>query len=256
MYSTGRCYTIYIVTEGKSQQEDRLGGELFAVPAITAAAHELKSPLALVRQLALYAEQTDNPVDRSRLLHQITLTSERALRLTTDITKAARLEDSLFTLEPINPMRVCEEVAREMTPLYTAKGRRVKVDKRMRPLLGVANRDLLRRILLNFVDNALHYSHSNEPVLISATAHDGGSRIRLGVRDYGPAIPADTWKVLRERLGKGAQPLYGRPESSGLGMYIAQQFADSMQATVGATRHRDGVTFYVDIHASTQLRLL
>ncbi len=244
------------MTEGKSQQGSYLGGELFAVPAITAAAHELKSPLALVRQLALYAEHTDDPGHRARLLHQITLTSERALRLTTDITKAARLEDSLFALEPLNPLFVCEEVVREMMPLYSAKGRHVKVGKRTRPLLGVANRDLLRRILLNFVDNALHYSRSDKPVVITAASHDGGNSIRLGVRDFGPTIPMETWQVLQERLGNGPQPLYGRPESSGLGIYITQQFADAMQATVGATRHRDGVTFYVDIHTSTQLRLL
>lgn len=244
------------MTEGNNQQGNNLSGGLFDVPAVIAAAHELKSPLALMRQLALYAEQTDNVDEKERLLQQITLTSERALRLTTDLTKVARLEDSLFTIEPLNPLRLCEEVVREMTPLYTAKGREVRVDRRVRPLLGVANRDLLRRILLNFVDNALHYSHSDEPVVITASSHEAGDRIRLGVRDYGPMIPTDTWNVLRERLGRSAQPLYGRPESSGLGIYIAQQFATAMQAQVGATRHRDGVTFYVDIHTSTQMRLL
>lgn len=242
------------MTEGIDQQGNRLGS-LFDIPALVAAAHELKSPLALVRQLALYAEQSDDPVVQARLLHQITLTSERALRLTTDLTKATRLEDSLFTLEPLNPVPLCEEIVREMTPLYSAKGREVRLAPRTRALLGVANRDLLRRILLNFVDNALHYSSTDEPVVITATARDGGNSIRLGVRDYGPMIPANTWRTLRERLGRSAQPLYGRPESSGLGIFIAQQFAGAMQAEVGATRHRDGVTFYVDIHTSTQLRL-
>ncbi|MGB4762715.1 MAG: HAMP domain-containing sensor histidine kinase [Candidatus Saccharimonas sp.] len=243
------------MTEGIGQEGERLG-ELFGVPAIVAAAHELKSPLALMRQLALYAEQTDDPVAQGRLLRQITLTSERALRLTTDLTKAARLEDSLFTLEPLNPVPLCEEVVREVTPLFRAKGREVRLSPRIRPLLGVANRELLRRILLNFVDNALHYSQAGEPVVITAVARNGGNAIRLGVRDYGPMIPTDTWRVLRDRLGNSVQPLYGRPESSGLGIYIAQQFADTMEAEVGATRHRDGVTFYVDIRTSTQMRLL
>lgn len=244
------------MTEGNDQQGNKLNGGLFSIPAVTAAAHELKSPLALVRQLTLYAAQADDPVERERLLQQITLTTERALRLTTDLTKVTRLEDSLFSLEPLNPMRLCEEVVREMTPLYTAKGRRVRVDRRIKPLLGVANRELLRRILLNFIDNALHYSTSSEPVTITASSHDSGEYIRLGVRDYGPMIPSDAWKTLRKRLGHSAQPLYGRPESSGLGIYIAQQFATAMQAQVGATRHRDGVTFYVEIRTSSQMRLL
>lgn len=73
-----------------------------ATPLVTptlAAAHELKAPLALTRQLALrLGDPSLSEVERERLTHRIVLTSERALRLTSDLTKAARLEDALFTL--------------------------------------------------------------------------------------------------------------------------------------------------------------
>lgn len=243
------------MTEGIDQQGNRLGGELPDVSALIAAAHELKSPLALIRQLALYSESIDDEQQRAKMLRQIILTSERALRLTTDLTRSVRLEDALFAMEPLNPLTLCEEVARDMSPLYQARGRQIKVHPRSRSVLAIANRDLLRRILCNFVDNALHYSRSEEPVVINASLREGGSFIRLAVRDYGPMIPARTWQDLQRRLGNSAQPLYGRPESSGLGIFIAQQFADAMDAEIGATRHRDGATFYVDIRASAQLRL-
>lgn len=195
-----------------------------------------------------------SPKEIERATRQITLTSERALRLTTDLTKTSRLEDSLFSLEPINPVSVCEEVVQELAPLYAAKGKKLKVAPRSRPLLAIANKDLLRRILLNFIDNALHYSEAETPVVVTATAFKGS--VRLGVRDYGPALPPNVWRSLESSLGVSAQPLHSRPGSSGLGIYIANQFAEAMQARVGATRHRDGATFYVDLSASTQLRLL
>lgn len=239
--------------EGSSQQFDHLGGVLKNAPLFVAAAHELKSPLALVRQLSLgIADGEVSQADVQRLARQITLTSERALRLTTNLTRTARLEESLFALEPLNPVSLCQEVVEEIAPLYKARGREIRLSARSRPLLGVANRDLLRRILLSFADNALHYSSDNTPVVISATAVDGGSRIRVGVRDYGPAIPG---KVARN-TGQAPTQLHNRPESSGLGVYIARQFAEAMQANIGTTRHRDGATFYVDFGASTQLRLL
>jgi len=98
----------------------------------------------------------------------------------------------------------------------------------------------------------LHYGGSDSPVVISTTTLAGGSRIRLGVRDYGPAVPASSAKD----TGRVPHLLHARPESSGLGVYIARQFAEAMNATIGTTRHRDGATFYVEISASTQMRLL
>ena len=142
--------------------------EPFRLPLVAAAAHELKAPLALVRQLSLVLEAggyTDT--ERAVLQRRITLTTERALRLTTDLTRAERLDDGLFKVEPLNPIVLCEEVADELSPLYTAHNRTIGVKSRRRQLLGLANRELLRRILLNFTDNALHYSR-DAPVYISA----------------------------------------------------------------------------------------
>lgn len=233
------------------------GAMLGDVPFIVAAAHELKAPLALVRQLSLYLESGEvSPEERAELLRQVTLTSERALRLTTNLSRAQRLEDSLFSLEPVNPQQLCEEVAHELAPLYAAKGREIRVKARRRQPLVVANRDLLRRIILNFGDNALHYAETDEPVLLDTTYSHQGERVRIGVRDYGPALAPDAWRRLASQLGSAAYVLHDRPQSSGLGLYVSHQFAQAMHGAIGATRHRDGVTFYVDMHASMQLRLL
>jgi len=228
---------------------------LSALPFIVTASHELKAPLALVRQLAL-SLQAGTAGETEQIARQIVLTSERALRLTTDLSRSSRLDDGLFELEPLNPQQICEEVAHELMPLYTARGREIRVASRYRPMLAVANRDLLRRIMMNFADNALHYAADDLPVEIRAATRAGGEKIRLTVRDYGPAVPVDMWQRLQANIGTGAQTMHARPQSSGLGLYVAGQFAQAMHGRIGATRHRDGATFYVDIGASTQLSLL
>jgi K+-sensing histidine kinase KdpD len=240
--------------EGIARSQAQVFGELSFV---TTASHELKAPLALVRQLSLALEAgLVSPEEQQRLLRQITLTSERALRLTTDLSRASRLEDSLFELEPINPRQLCEEVVHELAPLYRAKGRDIRVAGGYRQLLVVANRELLRRILLNFGDNALHYADPTQPVELQVATHSHAHKIRIGVRDFGPAVPSALWQQLQQQLGRTPQPLHARPQSSGLGLYVAQQFASVMNGSIGATRHRDGATFYVDMDASTQLSLL
>ena len=233
------------------------GGDGYEVTPLIAAAHELKAPLALVRQLTLRLEDDALPaVERQRLLRQVILTSERALRLTSDLTRSARLDPVLFTLEPINPEQLCRDVVSELAPLFDAYGRSVSVKTYKHPLLLVANRDLLRRILLGFSDNALHYSQPGSAVHMQIKAFKRAGVIRIGVRDYGPALSSDMWRKLQKKLRTAPQSIHARPESSGLGLYIASQFAEAMNGRIGAVRHKDGATFYVELQASSQLSLL
>ncbi len=224
---------------------------------LVAAAHELKAPLALMRQLMLHLDDTSlSDAQRKVLIERALLTSERGLRLTGDLTKVARLEDAMFALEPINPEQLCCDVVSELTPLFAAYGHTVSVKSRKHPLLLVANRDLLRRILLGFSDNALKYSEAGTAVQLQVSALKQAGVIRVGVRDYGPALSSDMWRKLQKKLTVAPQPVHARPESSGLGLYIASQFAEAMNGKVGAVRHKDGVTFYVELQASTQMSLL
>lgn len=239
----------------KKRGGTELPAPLQVTPSV-AAAHELKAPLALIRQLALQLDAQAETDSQRRLAQRMTLTAERALRLTTDITKASRLEDALFALEPLNPEQVCKDIVAELGPLFLAHGRTLAVKTRRHPLLLVANRDLLRRIIANFSDNALHYTEPGTVVHMQVTALKKSGMVRIGVRDFGPAVSADMWKQLQERLAVAPQSVHARPQSSGLGLYLAAQFAEAMQGTVGAVRHKDGATFYVDLHASSQMSLL
>jgi signal transduction histidine kinase len=241
--------------EHKHNSEGAMFGGL---PSLVVAAHELKAPLALVRQLSLTLEDGNISIEEQKhMLRQISLTSERALRLTSDLTRSVRLPDALFTLEPINPQQLCEDIVRDLTPLFSAHDREVKLTSRRRSLLLVGNRDLLRRIIMNFSDNALNYAEGDARVEIKIDTRNAGQVIRLGVRDYGPAVSNDIFKSLRNKLlVSSASTIHARPQSSGLGLYIVGQFAEAMNGNIGVTRHRDGATFYVDLLASKQLSLL
>jgi len=242
----------------EERDQNNLSGGLVldSLPSYVAAAHELKSPLVLVRQLSLALD--DNSIsdeDRKRILRQITLTSEKALRLTTDLTKSIRMRDALFELEPINPQQLCEDVVKEMSPYFRENDREIRLVGGRQSLLLVGNRDLLRRVIMNFSDNALNYADQYSTIEIKMQTRDHGKTVRLGVRDYGPAVPADTIKSISKRLLNKTLD-HARPQSSGLGLYIANQFAGAMNGKIGVTKHIDGATFYIDLQASKQLSLL
>lgn len=239
------------------KREDRLEIDGADLPLSIAAAHELKAPLALIRQLSLSLEAGDfSETEYRRVLRQVVLSAERGIRLTNDLTRSVSLQDSLFELGPVNPRELIEDVAHELMPLFRAKNREIRISGSSRPLLAIANRDLLRRIIINFSDNALYYTREDTPVEIRAGTLSHGEIVRLGVRDFGPAVPSDIWHRLRAGLGRSPQAMSNRPGSSGLGLFVAGKFADAMQGRIGAIRHRDGATFYVDLMASRQLSLL
>ncbi len=236
-----------------NQQEG--GGVTSRISTLGIAAHELKSPLVLMRQLSI--ELTDDTLtasERLRVVEQLRHISEKALRLTSDLTRT-QSQQSLFELSPVNPLDVARDVKFELGGLYRAHGRALNV-RRIRHLPPViANRDLLRRILLNFADNALHYTGVDGMVELQAQLLNERSAVRLSVRDYGPHMPLDHWRKLTHTLHEG-QPVHQRPQSSGLGLYIAHEFARHMNGHIGAIRHQDGASFYVELPVSRQLALL
>lgn len=240
-------------------QDDRFEGDLGnRLPSVIVAAHELKSPLSLVRQLSLMLEEgglTD--AEQKRMLNQISLTSEKALRLTSDLTKTVKLNDALFKLEPINPKQLCEDVIREMTPMFKSRNRKIDLVSSKKTALVVGNRDLLRRIIMNLNDNAINYASEGHKIEVKISRRGRSDTLRIGVRDYGPALPKNTIKYLNNNLdGSSSTPIHARPQSSGLGLYIVGQFASAMNGAVGLIRHRNGATFYVDLQISKQLSLL
>jgi signal transduction histidine kinase len=233
------------------------GDDGLLMPSFVSAAHELKNPMVLVRQLALELETNEQLAnhDIQEIAERIRLTSERSLRLTQDLTQSQRLDDMLFNLEPIHPIAICEDIVHELTPLMRARGRLIEVPNRKRSPLIIANRDLLRRILINFADNALQSTTNTEPLKFMMRTSRIDGAVSIMMRDYGPGVSTDVWKRLSGSINH-KQAIARRPNSSGLGLYISRQFAEAMNGTIGVTRHHDGASFFVRLPLSTQMRLL
>lgn len=221
------------------------------VDGILVAAHELKAPLAVLRQLALNLPGMD--FDGEHIRSEMVSVSERALKQVNDLAKVRRLEDGLFAMEPVAVRAVCDDVASELEQLfsYHKRGLRVKYSNRSR--LVTANRDLLHSVIYNFLVNAIHYS--DEGTRAELTVRDYHDRVRVAIRDFGPRLPMDVWREMRRGAVEQPTAIAMRPGSSGLGLYIASKFSKYMNASVGAVRHRDGTSFYVELLTSKQASL-
>ncbi len=221
------------------------------VDGILVAAHELKAPLAVLRQLALsfYDLDDKNEHIRSEMIN----VSERAIKQVNDLAKIKRLEDGLFKMEPVAVRAVCDDVLRELNYLFSYNKRDLFIKYSNRAKLVTANKDLLYSVVYNFLLNAMHYS--GEGTRAELTVRDINNRVKVTIRDYGPALPIDVWREIKRGWIEKPTSIAMRPGSSGLGLYIASKFSRYMHAEVGAIRHRDGTSFYVELPISRQASL-
>lgn len=221
------------------------------VDGVLVVAHELKAPLAVIRQLAfaLGELKSENEQIRSEMIQ----VSERAIKQVNDLAKVRRLEDGLFVMEPVSVRAVCDDVFGELVHLYNGEQKNLLVKYSNRARLVTANRDLLRSVVYNFVVNAMHYS--DDGTRAELLVRDSKENVRITVRDYGPSLPLNIWRKFKEGQLDEPAPIAMRSGSSGLGLYIASEFSKYMHGKLGAVRHHDGTSFFVELPVSKQASL-
>ena len=134
---------------------------------------------------------------------------------------------------------------------YNQRDLYIKYTNRAR--LVTANRDLLYSVIYNFLLNAMHYS--GDETRAELIVRDVRDKVKVIIRDYGPSLPVDVWREMKRGFVAKPTSIAMGPGSSGLGLYIASKFSRYMNANVGAVRHRDGTSFYVELPISRQANL-
>lgn len=227
------------------------------ISPLTAAAHELKSPLTLISGLSSTLLEDEKALDirQREYLERILLSSDRMLRVVQGLVNAYRVEQASFQLklEPVYVQQVVEEVAHELSPLSQKTHQTIIVNLKKRTQLVVANRELLSEALFSLVDNALKHGQGSEVTIGGCLQKE---HTRLSVANNGQAMTQADFNKLASRLGGVAQPLLSQAGNSGIGLYIVQQLIHAMGGTVGLQRVKKGASVYVDLFTSRQLQLL
>jgi len=108
------------------------------------------------------------------------------------------------------------------------------------------DRERLRQVLANLVENAVKFSPAGEEVEIEALAENG--RVFVSVRDRGPGVPAEDQSLIFEKFGR-AKSARGLP-GTGLGLFIARSIAEAHGGTLDVySSAEQGATFTLTLPA-------
>ena len=192
------------------------------------AAHEIRTPLAVIRTYAQVAAAATEATERTRALNSVVQASDRATHLLAQLLTMARLDNDALTRHFVNCdlRKIAVDVIAEITPQALEKKVEVMLDEG-RAAYVRGEPALLAVLLRNLIDNAVRYSPAETFVAVTIKHVDG--HIRLTVSDQGPGIPEhERERVLSRftRLGGSDAP------GSGLGLSIALRIAQLHGATL------------------------
>lgn len=181
---------------------------------IAGLSHDLRTPLT---RLGLAVEMLDENADQE-LLARIRRNLDAMNKLITEFLLFSR------GMEKSNPVRLqLWEVVESLLIDLEAEGVDVRLNKCDSPATYVADRDVLERVLLNLLKNAVQYGRGS-PVDVNLHCSDDGGVVEI--MDRGPGIPADEVESAFQPFQRLQAGQRLRASGSGLGLAIARQLAD------------------------------
>ena len=158
------------------------------------AAHELRTPLALMQvQLDLYnsASHPGNDADTLQTIKMVTEQNDKLNRMVKTLLDMSELQ-SVGRDDKIILDAIVEEVLADLEPLAVEKN--IKLIGKCEDATMIGSDILIYRLVYNLVENAIKYNHPLGQVTV--TAYQRNKHIYLSVEDTGSGIP----KELRERV--------------------------------------------------------
>jgi two-component system, OmpR family, sensor histidine kinase TctE len=204
---------------------ERLQGTLDRVRNYAShAAHEVRTPIAVIRAQAAAARSETSLGGVRKRLKRIEANAEAAGQIVNQILLDASVQHRLGTHSamPVNLRALCEEIIDRLDPLVQPAVRIVAGPGDHSSCVVRGDPVAIREAIRNLVDNALKYAPSG---LVEISIWQQDQMWSLDITDSGPGMPPETMVRMTERFSRG-EATEGIP-GAGLGLHIVRQVADT-----------------------------
>ncbi len=199
---------------------------------IADAAHQLRTPVAALKTQAELAARQARDTELSATLQQLHSAADHAARLVNQLLTMARAEPGSHRSvmrQPVDLPGLAKEATGEWVPRALTRNIDLGFDDRSAGSTISADPFLIRELLGNLIDNAIHYTQPGGHVTVRVRGEDAGTV--LEGEDDGPGIPAGEREKVFERFYRLPG---GSPEGCGLGLAIVREIAQGHGARVSA----------------------
>jgi heavy metal sensor kinase len=197
-------------------------------------AHELKTPLTIIRgesDIALRRER--HPDEYRKTIMTIVEESNRMLKIIDDILLLTKLNfpNKALNFERLNLVELLKDMHEQLVILASRKETNVTLITIDDSIYINGNKNHLRRMFLNLIDNAIKYSGTNGKIDVVVSLSDNSAAVSIS--DTGSGIPAEDLPHIFDRFYRVTKGAGGDEEGTGLGLSIVKSIIDIHGGSVG-----------------------
>lgn len=245
----GRCKTdgpvreLNALAEAFNDAQEQLEGQLERERAFTrGAAHELKTPLAIIRTHAEALGEDIAPEKRGEYLNIILEESDRMGQLVGRLLELTRLESGVaLNVAPLNLADVVREVWNPLALQLEQK--KVSLSLELEEVWLEGDRERLKEAVGNLASNALRHVERGKRIQVSLVKQ--GEQVRVSVYNDGPIIPDKDLPHLFEPFYRGDKSRSRDSGGTGLGLAIVRAAVSAHGGSCGVEQRAGGPCFWL-----------
>lgn len=245
----GRCATdgpvreLNALAEAFNDAQDQLEGQLERERAFTrGAAHELKTPLAIIRTHAEALGEDIAPEKRGEYLNIILEESDRMGQLVGRLLELTRLESGVaLNVARLNLADVVREVWNPLALQLEQK--EVSLSLELEEVWLEGDRERLKEAVGNLASNALRHVEKGKRIQVSLVRK--GEQVRVSVYNDGPVIPDKDLPHLFEPFYRGDKSRSRDSGGTGLGLAIVRAAVSAHGGSCGVEQRAEGPCFWL-----------
>lgn len=194
--------------------------------------HDMRTPVSVMEMsLSLLKDDIGNDlnVENQLDLDDALNGTKKLIKMINDLLDVSRMESGKMPLQRVrtNVVRIAEDAIAQVRKL--AEEINLSLDTEHEEILVACDPEIIIRVILNFLHNALKFTPAGGSVTVTITIKDGS--VKVAVADTGPGIPDEFQDHVFDKFGQTREAR--QYLSSGLGLTFCKLAIDSHQGEIG-----------------------